>query len=141
VLVVRVHNLVPEAAWRPRYEQINQFEQLLADTGTTILKFFLNISREEQKERFEARLRDPRKNWKFSMGDVKERGHWDEYMRAYEEALSRCSTSWAPWYVIPADHKWYRNLTISRILVDTLEKLEMRYPPPLPDADRIVIPD
>ncbi|MGD8464516.1 MAG: polyphosphate kinase 2 family protein [Anaerolineae bacterium] len=141
VLVVRVHNLVPEAAWRPRYEQINQFEKLLADTGTTILKFFLNVSREEQKERFEARLRDPRKNWKFSMGDVKERGHWDEYMRAYEEALSRCSTSWAPWHVIPADHKWYRNLAISRILVDTLEKLEMRYPPPLPDADRIVIPD
>jgi PPK2 family polyphosphate:nucleotide phosphotransferase len=141
VLVVRVHNLVPEASWRPRYEQINQFEKLLADAGTTILKFFLHISREEQKERFEARLRDPRKNWKFSMGDVKERGHWDEYMRAYEEAMNRCSTSWAPWYVIPADHKWYRNLAISRILVDTLEELEMRYPPPLPDADRIVIPD
>jgi PPK2 family polyphosphate:nucleotide phosphotransferase len=141
VLVVRVHNLVPEAVWRPRYEQINQFEKLLADTGTTILKFFLYISKEEQKERFEARLRDQGKNWKFSMGDVKERGYWDDYMRAYEEALSRCSTPWAPWYVIPADHKWYRNLVISRILVETLEKLEMRYPPPLPDADRIVIPD
>ena len=141
VLVVRVHNLVPESVWQQRYEQINNFEKLLADSGTTIVKFFLHISKEEQKERFEARLRDPRKNWKFSMGDVKERGYWDDYMRAYEDALSRCSTPWAPWYVIPADHKWYRNLAISEIIIETLEKLDMRFPPPLPDAGEIVIPD
>jgi PPK2 family polyphosphate:nucleotide phosphotransferase len=141
VLVVRVHNLVPEEAWRQRYEQINHFEKLLADTGTTILKFFLFTSREEQKERFEARLRDPRKNWKFSMGDVKEREYWDDYMRAYEEALSRCSAPWAPWYIVPANRKWYRNLAVSQIVVETLERLDMRYPPPLPDADSIVIPD
>ena len=141
VLVVRVHNLVPEAVWQQRYEQINQFEKLLADTGTTILKFFLHTSKEEQKERFEARLRDPRKNWKFSMGDVKERGYWDDYMRAYEDALNRCSSPWAPWFVIPANHKWYRNLAVSQVIIEALEKLDMRYPPPLPDAGEIVIPD
>jgi PPK2 family polyphosphate:nucleotide phosphotransferase len=141
VLVVRVHDLAPEAVWQQRYEQINQFEKLLADTGTTILKFFLYISKEEQKERFEARLRDPAKNWKFSMGDVEERAYWDDYIRAFEDALSRCSTPWAPWYVIPANRKWYRNLVVSQIIVDTLEKLEMRYPPPLANAGEIVIPD
>jgi PPK2 family polyphosphate:nucleotide phosphotransferase len=141
VLVVRVHGLVPEEVWQQRYEQMNQFEKLLADTGTTILKFFLHISKEEQKERFEARLRDPRKNWKFSMGDVEERGRWDEYMRAYEDALSRCSTPWAPWHIIPANRKWYRNLAVSSAIVDVLERLDLRYPPALPDADKIVIPD
>lgn len=141
VLVVRVHNLVPEDVWQQRYEQINHFERLLADSGTTILKFFLYISKDEQKERFEARLRDPRKNWKFSVKDVKERGYWDDYVRAYEDALGRCSTPWAPWYIVPANRKWYRNLVISRIIVETLEKLDMHYPPPLPDADTIVVPD
>lgn len=141
VLVVRVHNLVPEDMWSERYEQINHFEKLLAESGTTIIKFFLHISKEEQKERFEARLQDPAKNWKFSMGDVEERAYWDDYMRAFEDALSKCSTPWAPWYVIPANHKWYRNLAVSRIIIDTLEKLDMRYPSPLPDADKIVIPD
>ena len=141
VLVVRVHQLVPQEVWQARYEQINHFEKLLAASGTTILKFFLHISKEEQKERFEARLADPRKNWKFSLNDVKKREHWDEYMRAYEDALSRCSTPWAPWYIIPANRKWYRNLVISQIIVDTLEKLDMRFPPPLPNADEIVIPD
>ena len=141
VLVVRVHGLVPEEVWQQRYEQINQFEKLLADTGTTILKFFLYISKEEQKERFEARLQDPRKNWKFSMKDVKERGHWDAYMRAYEDALNRCSTPWAPWHIIPANRKWYRNLAVSQVIVEALERLEMRYPPALPDVDKIIIPD
>ncbi len=141
VLVVRVHNLVPPEVWQQRYEQINCFEKLLVDTGTTILKFFLHISKEEQKERFEARLRDPRKNWKFSMKDVEERDHWDDYMRAYEDALSLCNKPWAPWYVIPANRKWYRNLAVSEIIVEALEKLDLRYPPPLPDADQIVIPD
>jgi PPK2 family polyphosphate:nucleotide phosphotransferase len=141
VLVVRVRKLASEEVWQARYEQINHFEKLLADTGTTILKFFLYISKAEQKERFEARLRDPHKNWKFSLKDVEERDYWDGYMRAYEDALSRCSTPWAPWYVIPANHKWYRNLAVSTIIVQTLEGLDMRYPPPLPDADQIVIPD
>jgi PPK2 family polyphosphate:nucleotide phosphotransferase len=140
VLVVRVHNLVQENVWRQRYEQINHFEKLLADTGTTILKFFLYISKDEQKERFEARLRDPRKNWKFSMGDVEERGRWDDYMAAFEDALSRCSTPWAPWHVVPANRKWYRNLVVYEVIIDTLEKLDMQYPPPLADADKIVIP-
>jgi PPK2 family polyphosphate:nucleotide phosphotransferase len=140
VLIVRVHNLVPEDVWRQRYEQINHFEKLLADTGTTILKFFLYISKDEQKKRFEARLSDPRKNWKFSMGDVEERGRWDAYVSAFEDALSRCSTPWAPWYVVPANRKWYRNLVVSEVIIDALEKLDMRYPPPLADADKIVIP-
>jgi PPK2 family polyphosphate:nucleotide phosphotransferase len=141
VLVVRVHNLVPKEVWQQRYEQINHFEKMLADAGTTILKFFLYISKGEQKERFEDRLRDPRKNWKFSMGDVDERGYWDDYMQAYEEALSRCSAPWAPWYIVPANHKWYRDLVVSEIIVEALEKLDMHYPPPLPDADKVVIPD
>jgi PPK2 family polyphosphate:nucleotide phosphotransferase len=141
VLVVRVHNLVPEEVWQQRYEQINHFEKLLTDTGTTILKFFLHMSKEEQKERFEARLQDPKKNWKFSMGDVEERGYWDDYKRAFEDALSKCSTPWAPWYVVPANRKWYRNIVVSQIIIETLEKLEMRFPPPLPDADKVVIPD
>jgi PPK2 family polyphosphate:nucleotide phosphotransferase len=141
VLVVRVHDLVPETVWRPRYEQINQFEKLLADTGTTILKFFLYISKEEQKERFEARLRDPAKNWKFSIKDVEERSFWGDYMAAFEEVLSRCSTPWAPWFVVPANRKWYRNLIVSQLIVEALEKLDMHYPPPLPDADKITIPD
>lgn len=141
VLVVRVHKMVPKEVWEKRYEQINHFEKLLADNGTQILKFFLHISKEEQKERFQARLDDPRKNWKFSIKDVKERDYWDDYMRAYEDALSLCSAPWAPWYIIPADHKWYRNLAISEIIVETLEKLNMSFPPPLPDAGQIVIPD
>ena len=140
VLVVRVHNLVPPEVWGQRYDQINEFEKLLADTGTTVLKFFLHISQEDQKARFEARLHDPRKNWKFSMGDVEERAYWDDYERAFEAALSRCSTPWAPWYVIPANHKWYRNLAVSRIIVETLERLDMHFPPPLPNADQIVVP-
>jgi polyphosphate kinase 2 (PPK2 family) len=127
--------------WQQRYEQINQFEKLLADTGTTILKFFLHISREEQKERFEARLQDPAKSWKFSKDDLRKREDWDEYALAFEQALSRCSTPWAPWYVIPANHKWYRNLAISQIIVEALEKLEMKYPPPPEDAEEIVIPE
>ena len=141
VLVVRVEELAPEAVWRQRYEQINHFEKLLADAGTTILKFFLHISRDEQKERFEDRLQDPTKCWKFSGGDLKKRERWDDYVLAYEEALSRCSTPWAPWFVIPANHKWYRNLAISQIIVEALEKLDMRYPLPPKDADKIVIPD
>ena len=140
VLVVRVENLAPETVWRQRYEQINHFEKLLADTGTTIRKFYLHISKEEQKERFEARQSDPHKNWKFSTGDVEKRLQWDAYMRAYEDALSLCNTPWAPWTIVPANKKWYRNLVVSQVLVQALEELDMHYPPPPPGIDEIQIP-
>jgi PPK2 family polyphosphate:nucleotide phosphotransferase len=139
VLVVRVHGLVPEERWRKRYEHINAFEKLLADEGTTILKFFLHISKDEQKQRLEERLADPAKHWKFDRNDLKERERWDAYMAAYDDALSETSTPWAPWYVIPADKKWYRNLVISNILVDTLEKLHLRPPPADPDLKGLVV--
>lgn len=141
VLVVRVHNLVPESVWRKRYDQINDFEKLLADTGTTILKFFLHISKDEQKRRLEERRDTPRKQWKFSLGDVAERAYWEDYQRAYEEALTRCSTPWAPWYIVPANKKWYRNLVVARIIVDTLEQLDMRYPQPEAGISQAVVPD
>jgi len=139
VLVVRVHNLVPEERWKKRYDHIKAFEERLADEGTTILKFFLHISKDEQKERLEERLADPAKNWKFDVNDLKERKHWDSYTTAYEEALSRTSTERAPWYVIPANRNWYRNLVISSVLVETLEGLGLR-PPPAPEglADIVV---
>ena len=139
VLVVRVHKLVEKEVWSKRYSQINKFEKMLSDNGTTILKFFLNVSKEEQKTRFQERLDDPSKNWKFNPGDLKERALWDEYSAAYEDALTQTSTEHAPWYVIPADHNWYRNLSVASILVDTLESLKMSYPAPAPDLGKIVI--
>ena len=139
VLVVRVHNLVPRAVWERRYKQINDFERMLVEEGTTILKFYLHIDQEEQKERLQARLDDTTKHWKFSSADLKERLLWPEYMKAFEDALSRTSTDWAPWYVIPANRKWYRNLVIGNILIDTLKGLNMSYPDPEKDLDKIVI--
>lgn len=139
VLVVRVHNLVPESVWRPRYEHINAFEKLLADTGTTIFKFYLHISKAEQKERFQARLDNPDKHWKFAVEDLEKRKLWNEYMAAAEEMLQRCNTRWAPWYVIPADQKWYRNLTITRTIVHTIRELNIQYPEPEDDLTGIVI--
>ena len=139
VLVVRVHNIVPEAVWRPRYEQINQFEKLLTDTGTTILKFYLHISADEQKKRFQARLDDPSKHWKFAVEDIEKRKFWDDYMAAYEEMLARCTTPWSPWRVIPADQKWYRDLAITRDIVTTLNQLNPQYPPPADDLSQVVI--
>jgi PPK2 family polyphosphate:nucleotide phosphotransferase len=129
VLVVRVHELTPKAVWQRRYEHINAFEKLLADEGTTILKFYLHIDLAEQKERLQARLADPTKQWKFAKGDLAERALWPQYMAAYEEMLSRTSTEHAPWYIVPANRKWYRNLAILRILVPTLHALKMSYPP------------
>lgn len=120
VLVVRVHSLVPEPVWRARYDQINAFERLLADTGTIIVKCFLHISKEEQEQRLLAREKDVTKAWKLSAGDWRERERWSDYMAAYEEALTRCSTDYAPWYIIPANRKWYRDLAISEALVETL---------------------
>ena len=139
VLVVRVHELVPEVRWRRRYEQIVAFEKLLADEGTTVLKFFLHISKDEQRRRFQDRLDDPEKHWKFSLGDLKERERWDDYMAAYEEAIDRSSSDEAPWYVIPADRKWYRDLVVCRILVAALESLDMAFPQPA-DLRDVVIP-
>lgn len=139
VLVVRVHNYVPELVWRPRFEQINQFEKLLHDTGTRILKFYLNISLDEQKERFQARLDEPDKNWKFSLGDLDKRKFWPDYMAAYEEMLQQCTTEWAPWYVIPANQKWYRNLTIMRTIVHTLREMNPQYPEAEDNLDQVVI--
>ena len=128
VLVVRVHALVPEDVWKKRYEHINNFERMLADEGTTIIKFYLHISPEEQEQRLLERLEEPAKRWKFNPGDLEERKLWSQYRKAYEAMLSKTSTDWAPWYVIPANRNWYRNLLISSILVDTLEKLDPQYP-------------
>lgn len=141
VLVVRVKDLVPKNVWSKRYDHINAFERLLADSGITIVKFFLYISKEEQKERLLERQTTPDKQWKFSPGDLDERTRWDSYMEAFEEAMTRCNTDYAPWYVIPANRKWYRNVAISEVLINTLEKLDMRYPDPPPDIDSYVIPD
>jgi PPK2 family polyphosphate:nucleotide phosphotransferase len=131
VLVVRVMGLEPKARWREHYDEINAFERLLVHDGTTILKFFLLIDSDEQRRRLQARIEDPRKRWKFRMSDLDTRKHWDDYLAAFEEALSRCSTEAAPWYVIPANHKWFRNLAVARIVADTLEDLHPQIPPPV----------
>jgi PPK2 family polyphosphate:nucleotide phosphotransferase len=121
VLVVRVHDLVKEKVWRKRYEQINAFEKTLAASGTVILKFFLNISKSEQRKRLQERIDDPKKHWKFQHGDLDERKLWDDYMKAYEDVLEKTSTKHAPWYVVPADAKWYRNLVVGAIIAEILE--------------------
>lgn len=139
VLVVRVHNFVPEAVWKKRYDQINAFEKQLAEEGTTILKFYLHIDLDEQKKRLQERLETPEKRWKFAKGDLAERKLWPEYMKAYEDVLNKTSTDYAPWYVIPANRKWYRNLVISKILIATLQGLKMEYPPAEEGLENIVI--
>lgn len=139
VLVVRVHNLVPEEVWRPRYKMINNFESMLVGSGTTILKFYLHISKEEQRQRFQARLDDPHKNWKFSLEDLDKRKLWGQYMAAYQEMLEKTTTGLAPWYVIPADQKWYRNLAIMRVIIDELRKLNPQFPPPTIDFSGVTI--
>jgi PPK2 family polyphosphate:nucleotide phosphotransferase len=139
VLIVRVRALVPEAVWSRRFDHINGFERMLADEGVTIRKFFLHISRDEQKERLQARLDEPDKRWKFSRGDLVVRSRWDDYRQAYEGVLSRTSTDWAPWYIVPADRKWYRNLVVSTVLVETLTALDPQPPQPEEDLDDIVI--
>lgn len=141
VLVVRVHELVPKAVWRQRYEQINAFEKHLAENGVTILKFFLHISKEEQKKRLQERVDDPTKHWKFALGDLKERELWDQYMDAYEDVLNLTSTPWAPWYLVPANRKWYRNLVVGRVIRETLEDFKMQWPAPEGDLSTVVIPD
>ena len=128
VLIVRVKELAPESVWSKRYDQINEFERLLVEEGTTVLKFFLHISRDAQKERLLERIETPEKNWKFNPGDLEERKLWPQYAEAYEDLLNKTSTDWAPWYIVPADKKWFRNLLISSVLVDTLKGFDMQYP-------------
>jgi PPK2 family polyphosphate:nucleotide phosphotransferase len=139
VLVVRVHGLVPPDVWKKRFDQINEFERTLSESGTTILKFYLHIDKDEQKERLQARLDDPSKHWKFRLGDLEERKLWDQYMEAYEDVLGKTSTDHAPWYIIPANRKWYRDLVISSVLVETLEDLKMKYPESEEKLDGVVV--
>lgn len=139
VLVVRVHKLVPEKVWKTRYDRINEFERLLVDNGTRILKFFLHISKEEQKKRLQERIDDPQKHWKLSPSDIPERELWDQYMAAYEDVFARCSTEIAPWYIIPADHKWFRNLLVADIIARTLKDMNPKWPPPKVDVSSLVL--
>ncbi|MFZ2419581.1 MAG: polyphosphate kinase 2 family protein [Anaerolineae bacterium] len=141
VLVVRVHDLAPKEVWSQRYELINQFEKHLTANGVVILKFFLHISKAEQKERLLDRLNTPDKQWKFAVGDLKERGLWDQYQEAYEDALNKCTTAAAPWYVIPANRKWYRNYVVARIIRQTLEAMNPQFPQPAEDLSQVVIED
>jgi PPK2 family polyphosphate:nucleotide phosphotransferase len=133
VLVVRVHNLVPKPVWSKRYEQINDFEKMLTENGTIILKFFLHVSRDEQRDRLIERVNDETKNWKFKAGDLDERNLWDDYTDAYTDALRKCSTKWAPWYIVPADSNKARNYLIAKRIVHTLEGLDLKYPEPKTD--------
>ncbi len=141
VLIVRVNNLVPKSVWKQRYEYINQFENLLVSNGTRILKFYLHISKDEQKRRLLARIANPEKQWKFSMGDLPVREQWDQYMEAYEALLERCNTDYAPWHIVPANHKWYRDLIVAKTIVATLEDMKPSFPPPEAGLDKVVIPD
>jgi PPK2 family polyphosphate:nucleotide phosphotransferase len=140
VLVVRVKSLVPEQVWRDRYDTINAFERALTNSGVALVKFFLHISKDEQRRRLQSRLDDSEKHWKFSVNDVAERAYWDDYQRAFEDALTKCSTPYAPWYVVPANTKWYRNLVVARTIADTLEAMDPRYPPAEPGLDQVTIP-
>jgi PPK2 family polyphosphate:nucleotide phosphotransferase len=137
VLVQRVHAMVPEEVWSRRYQHINDFERMLAENGTHILKFYLHIDADEQLKRFRQRIEDPNRHWKISEGDYAERPFWDAYTAAFEDALEQCSTGQAPWFIIPSNHKWFRNLAVSRIVADTLESLNMRFPPPTVDIEEI----
>jgi PPK2 family polyphosphate:nucleotide phosphotransferase len=141
VLVVRVKKLVDKAVWTRRYDEINDFERLLANNGTRILKFFLNISMGEQKERLQSRLDDPSKHWKFRVGDLEDRAHWNDYRAAYQDAINRCAAPYAPWIVVPSNRKWYRNLVVARTIADTLEEMNPQFPPEEPGLDDVVIPD
>jgi PPK2 family polyphosphate:nucleotide phosphotransferase len=140
VLVVRVHDLVPKERWSRRYDQINAFERLLVEEGTRILKFFLYIDKDAQRERLQSRFDDPSKRWKFRLGDLEERKRWDDYIAAFEDMLERCSTEIAPWYLVPASHNWFRNLAVAEIVAEALEEMDPRFPPaPEPLPDRLTV--
>ena len=140
VLVVRVHSLVPKDTWSQRYEQINDFEKLLAANGTKVIKCFLHISKETQRERLQERVDLPEKHWKFNPNDLKERERWSDYQKAYEDALTKCNTEHAPWYIVPSDRKWYRNLVISQLLKSVLTEMDPQYPDAEEDFRGIVVP-
>ncbi|MBI5876937.1 MAG: polyphosphate kinase 2 family protein [Chloroflexi bacterium] len=139
VLIVRVHDFVPPAVWKKRYAHINDFERMLTDEGVTILKFYLNIDKDEQKRRLQERLDNPEKHWKFNADDLAERNLWPQYMKAYEDMLTRTSTPWAPWHIVPSNRGWYRDLVVAQTIVDALKKLDMHYPPAPEGIDKIVI--
>jgi len=141
VLIVRVQQLIPEDVWRKRYHVINEFEQMLSLNNIAVIKFFLHISKDEQKRRLESRLQNPDKLWKFSSNDVEQRQLWDDYQKAYEDAINNCSTAYAPWYIVPANNKWYRNLVIARAIADTLEAMNPQYPAVEQGLENITIPD
>jgi PPK2 family polyphosphate:nucleotide phosphotransferase len=136
VLVERVKKIVPRQVWSKRYDHLNAFERTLADENTVILKFYLHISREEQRRRLQARLEDPHKNWKFNPGDLDERKRWDDYLAAFEDALEKCSTPHGPWYVIPANKKWFRNWAVSDIIVRTMKQLDLQFPKPIEGIEK-----
>jgi PPK2 family polyphosphate:nucleotide phosphotransferase len=139
VVVVRVRGLVPEATWRRRFRHIREFERMLVDEGTTVVKLFLHISSDEQRERLQARIEDPVKGWKFRMGDLEDRARWPAFMEAYEEAIRETSTAWAPWYVVPADRNWVRNLAVAELLVAELERLDPQLPSPDPAIRGLIV--
>jgi len=139
VLIVRVHELVPPDEWKPRFDQINRFEKLIAEMGTTILKFYLHIDKAEQRRRIQARLDDPNKRWKFTQADLAERKRWDDYQEAYEDAIAKTSTEWAPWFVVPANKKWYRNLVVARTIVKTLKQMDPQPPTATIDLGKVHI--
>jgi PPK2 family polyphosphate:nucleotide phosphotransferase len=138
-LIVRVLDFVPPKVWRKRYDQINAFEKHLAENNVVILKFFLHISKDEQAKRLQARIDDPRKRWKFQLDDLKMRACWDRFQKAYEDVINRCSTPYAPWHVIPANHKWYRNYIVAKIIVNALDSLNLKFPKPKEDLSKIRI--
>jgi PPK2 family polyphosphate:nucleotide phosphotransferase len=140
VLVVRVKNIVPKNVWNKRYQIINSFEESLVENGTAVLKFFLHISKDEQKKRLEARRDNPKKQWKFSVDDVEKRALWDDYVNAYEDVLTKCNTKYAPWHIIPSDNKWYRNFIVSSTIADTLEQMDPKFPKPEKGIEKIMIP-
>ncbi len=139
VLVVRILKIVPKEVWKARFDQINAFEKILSENGVVILKFFLHISKDEQAERFRERLADPTKIWKFNPGDLDMREKWDEFMNAYEDVLEKCTTAHAPWTIVPADRKWYRNLVVAKKIAKTLESLDLKYPDPPPGLEKVVV--
>jgi PPK2 family polyphosphate:nucleotide phosphotransferase len=139
VLIARVRNLVPDKVWKKRYDHINDFEHMLHDEGVVIRKFFLHISKDYQRERLALRLADPEKHWKFNPADLDERELWPQYQKAYDEVLTRCSTPWAPWYIVPAEKRWFRNLLITEVLVHTLRDLKLKFPKPTFDPATIVL--
>jgi PPK2 family polyphosphate:nucleotide phosphotransferase len=141
VLIARVNKLVPKQVWKARYEHINAFEKLLHDSGTRIMKFYLHVSKDEQKKQLQERLDDPTKHWKFSIADLAVRERWNDYMKAFEDVFNECSTDYAPWHIVPGNNRWYRNYVVTKAMVDMLESLDLKYPPAEEGLDQVVIPD